>query len=37
VRLEARGLAAPDHEVTGVSLDAIVLPWDDSLTPQGKG
>ncbi len=37
VRLEARGLAALDHEVTGVSLDAIVLPWDDSLTLQGKG
>ncbi len=37
VRLEARGLAAPDHEVSGISLDAIVLPWDDSLTLQGEG
>lgn len=37
VRLEARGLATPDHEVPGVSLDAIVLPWDDSLTLQGEG
>ncbi len=37
VRLEARGLVAPDHEVSGVSLDAIVLPWDDALTQQGEG
>ena len=33
VRLEARGLTSPDGEPAGVSLDAIVLPWDDSLTP----
>ena len=37
VRLEARGLVAPDQETSGVSLDAIVLPWDDSLTIQGEG
>ncbi len=37
VRLEARGLAAPEPELSGVSLDAIVLPWDDSLTLQGEG
>jgi len=34
VRLEARGLTSPDGEPAGVSLDAIVLPWDDSLTPR---
>ncbi len=33
VRLEARGLTSPEGEPAGVSLDAIVLPWDDSLTP----
>ena len=33
VRLEARGLAAPELESAVVSLDAIVLPWDDSLIP----
>ena len=32
VRLEARGLTSPEAELAGVSLDAIVLPWDDSLT-----
>jgi len=32
VRLEARGLMAPGDEATGVSLDAIVLPWDDAPT-----
>jgi uncharacterized membrane protein YidH (DUF202 family) len=34
VRLEARGLTSPEGEPAGVSLDAIVLPWDDSLTPR---
>ena len=33
VRLEARGLTVPELESSGVSLDAIVLPWDDSLIP----
>jgi uncharacterized membrane protein YidH (DUF202 family) len=33
VRIEARGLTAPELESSGVSLDAIVLPWDDSLIP----
>jgi hypothetical protein len=37
VRLEARGLVPPATESSGVSLDAIVLPWDDSLTLQGEG
>lgn len=37
LRLEARGLVAPDPGAPGVSLDAIVLPWDDSLTLQGEG
>ena len=37
VRLEARGLTVPELESSGVSLDAIVLPWDDSLiTPLGN-
>lgn len=34
VRLEARGLMAPDTDSAGVSLDAIVLPWDDAPTPR---
>lgn len=34
VRLEARGLVSPEGEPAGVSLDAIVLPWDDSLIPR---
>lgn len=37
VRLEARGLAPPASESSGVSLDAILLPWDDSLSLQGEG
>jgi len=37
VRLEARGLVAPETGPSGISLDAIVLPWDDSLTLQGEG
>lgn len=37
VRLEARGLVPPATESSGVSLDAIVLPWDDSLTLRGEG
>ena len=37
VRLEARGLVPPATESSGVGLDAIVLPWDDSLTLQGEG
>lgn len=37
VRLEARGLVPPASESSGVSLDAIVLPWDDSLSLQGEG
>jgi uncharacterized membrane protein YidH (DUF202 family) len=37
VRLEARGLTSPEGEPAGVSLDAIVLPWDDSLTLQDEG
>ncbi len=34
VRLEARELMAPNVEAAGVSLDAIVLPWDDTTTPR---
>jgi uncharacterized membrane protein len=36
VRLEARGLLlSPETDTAaGVSLDAIVLPWDDSLAPE---
>lgn len=38
LRLEARGLTSPEAEPAGVSLDAIVLPWDDSLiSPLGNG
>ena len=33
VRLEARSLTAPVLESAGVSLDAIVLPWEDIPTP----
>jgi ABC-type glycerol-3-phosphate transport system permease component len=33
-RLEARGLMNPDPDaLSGISLDAIVLPWDDSRAP----
>ena len=32
VRLESRGLAAPELDPAGVSLDAFVLPWDDAPT-----
>ncbi|MCP9859776.1 MULTISPECIES: hypothetical protein [unclassified Cyanobium] len=31
-RLEARGLTAPELEPAGVSLDGIVLPWEDTPT-----
>lgn len=37
VRLEARGLAAPEAESAGVSLDAIVLPWEDTRLPIEAG
>jgi hypothetical protein len=36
VRFEARVPVAPDPQAGGVSLDAIVLPWDDTLPLQGE-
>ena len=36
VRLEARGLVVPDAEGAGVSLDAIVLLWDETLPLPGE-
>ncbi|MBD2550440.1 hypothetical protein H6G65_12760 [Microcystis elabens FACHB-917] len=37
VRLEALGPVPPASETSGVSLDAIVLPWDDALILPGEG
>ncbi|MEB3352141.1 MAG: hypothetical protein VKM01_07430 [Cyanobacteriota bacterium] len=37
-RLEASGLLLPaDRGDAGVSLDAIVLPWDDAVLPARRG